>query len=138
MRYYPLLWGMVAALLAAAGLVVVFHFWGIKPEKLAGLFQWLAWGPVIGPVVLSPLTLGLTVLTLYLGGWVSRLVRSFLEGRFFPKTDWDKGVQYTISTTLHYTIWIIAILMALNVLGFPLTNLALIAGALGVDRKSVV
>jgi potassium efflux system protein len=131
-RAYPLLWGGVAALLAAGGLVVVFRFWGLKPEKIAWLFQWLTWGPAIGPVVVSPLSLGLTVLTLYLGSWLSRLVRGLLEGRFFPKTDWDKGVQYTIATTLHYTIWILAILTALNVLGFPLTNLALIAGALGV------
>ena len=41
-------------------------------------------------------------------------------------------MQYTITTTLHYVILILAGLVALNILGFPLTNLALVAGALGV------
>jgi small-conductance mechanosensitive channel len=41
-------------------------------------------------------------------------------------------VQYTITTTLHYAILILGGLVALNILGFPLTNLALVAGALGV------
>ena len=44
----------------------------------------------------------------------------------------DPGVQYTISTTVHYAVLILAALVALNILGFPLTNLALVAGALGV------
>jgi small-conductance mechanosensitive channel len=52
--------------------------------------------------------------------------------RIFPRTALDTGVQYTITTTLHYVILILAGLMALNILGFPLTNLALVAGALGV------
>ena len=52
--------------------------------------------------------------------------------RIFPRTALDPGVQYTISTTVHYVVLILAGLIGLNILGFPLTNLALVAGALGV------
>ncbi len=38
----------------------------------------------------------------------------------FPRTALDTGVQYTISTTLHYVVLILAGLIALNILGFPL------------------
>ena len=44
--------------------------------------------------------------------------------RIFPRTALDTGVQYTISTTVHYVVLILAGLIALNILGFPLTNLA--------------
>ncbi|MDD2901010.1 MAG: mechanosensitive ion channel, partial [Syntrophales bacterium] len=69
---------------------------------------------------------------MYLAVWLSRLFRSLLEIRVFPHTGWDTGVQYTIATTMHYAILVLAILVALNILGFPLTNIALIFGALGV------
>jgi potassium efflux system protein len=71
-------------------------------------------------------------LVLYLGFSLSRLVRALMLARIFPRTALDTGVQYTIATTVHYVVLILAGLIALNILGFPLTNLALVAGALGV------
>ncbi|MCX5894130.1 MAG: mechanosensitive ion channel, partial [Deltaproteobacteria bacterium] len=52
--------------------------------------------------------------------------------RIFPRTGLDSGVQYTITTTVHYVVLILAALVAMSLIGFPLTNLALVAGALGV------
>lgn len=106
--------------------------WGINPQRVVWAFQWLTWGPTLGPVKLTALNVGVTVLTLYLGLWISRLIRSLMNIRIFPRTGWDTGVQYTISTTLHYVILILAGMIALNILGLPLTNLALVVGALGV------
>ena len=122
----------VTALLAALAIFLTMKAWGLDTVALAWTFQWLDWGPTLGPVKLSPLTLAGTVLALYLGVWCSRLARSLMEIRVFPHTGWDTGVQYTITATTHYAILIVAGLVALNVLGFPLTNLALIFGALGV------
>jgi len=64
--------------------------------------------------------------------FLSRLMRSLMLARIFPRTALDTGVQYTIATTVHYVILILSGLIALNILGFQLTNLALVAGALGV------
>jgi small-conductance mechanosensitive channel len=99
---------------------------------VAGAFRWLTWGPVWGPVKISILNVGGVLLVLYLGFWSSRLLRTLINLRIFPHTGLDRGVQYTISTSVHYVVLILAILLALNFLGFPLTNLALVAGALGV------
>jgi len=43
-------------------------------------------------------------------------------------------VQYTIATTVHYVILILAGLIALNILGFQLTNLILVFGPWEWDR----
>jgi len=122
----------LTALVAAGALLLAMRIWGVEPGKLSWVFQWLTWGPRLGPVRLTPLTLAAAALALYLGVWFSRLARSLMELRVYPRTGWDSGVQYTISTTLHYSILIVGVLAALNLLGFPLTNLALLAGALGV------
>ncbi len=122
----------ITALMAAAALLLALKAWGLEFSKLAWAFQWLTWGPELGPVRLTPLTLAAAALALYLGVWFSRLSRGLMELRLYPRTGWDSGVRYTISTTTHYAIMVLGVLVALNLVGFPLTNLALIAGALGV------
>ena len=123
---------LLSFILGAAVIFWALNSWGIPPERLAWAFQWLTWGPVLGPVKLTILNIGAAGLALYLGFWLSRLLRGLMSLRIFPRTGLDHGVQYTISTTLHYVILILAVLVALTMLGFPLTNLALVAGALGV------
>ncbi|HZK14786.1 MAG TPA: mechanosensitive ion channel domain-containing protein, partial [Desulfobaccales bacterium] len=106
--------------------------WGITPRQVAWAFNWTTWGPSLGPVRLTTLNVGGTILAIYVGFFLSRLVRGLMLVRIFPRTALDSGVQYTISTTVHYVILILAGLVALNILGFQLGNLALVAGALGV------
>jgi potassium efflux system protein len=123
------------ALAAVLGVVVVLWSltsWGITLHQVAWAFQWMTWGPTLGPVKLTTVNVGGTILAIYLGFCLSRLVRALMLARIFPHTALDSGVQYTISTTAHYVILILAGLIGLNILGFPLTNLALVAGALGV------
>jgi small-conductance mechanosensitive channel len=131
-RLHGLIRRGITAVVVAAALLLAMKAWGLEASSLAWLFQWVNWGPTLGSVKLTPLTIGAAALALYLGGYFSRLGRSLMEVRVFPRTGWDSGVRYTISTTLHYAILIVGGLVALNILGFPLTNLALIAGALGV------
>ena len=52
--------------------------------------------------------------------------------RIFPRTALDTWVQYTIATTVHDVILILAGLVALNILALQLTNLALVLGPWGV------
>ncbi len=131
-RYYRTIEISLLDLLLVATVVVALQFWGVKPGHLTRLLEALNYGPALGPVRLTPLTVGSAVLIIYLGRWLSRLLRAFLEVNIFPRLDWDPGVCYTISATSHYAVLILTILLALNTLGFPLANLALVAGALGV------
>jgi potassium-dependent mechanosensitive channel len=123
---------VLSIVLGVAVVLWSLNAWGIKPRQVAWAFQWLTWGPDLGPVKLTTLNVGGASLVLYLGFFLSRLGRSLMLARIFPRTALDTGVQYTISTTLHYVILILTGIIALNILGFPLTNLALVAGALGV------
>jgi potassium-dependent mechanosensitive channel len=131
-RLYSLSRWALAFGLGTAVVLWSFNSWGITPNQVAGAFEWMTWGPTLGPVKLTTLSVVGVILVLYLGFFLSRLIRALMLARIFPRTALDTGAQYTIATTLHYVILILTGMIALNILGFPLTNLALVAGALGV------
>lgn len=122
----------VKIVLAGVAVLLTLKVWGVSGERLAPVFTWLSWGPALGPIRFSPLNIGVAVLIVYLGLWASRVLRAFMELKFFPGTDWDPGIHYTISMTSHYVILVITILLAMNAMGVSFTSLALVAGGLGV------
>lgn len=122
----------VRVALAGVALLVAIEVWGIPSARLNWAVSWLTWGPSLGPIQLTPLSIGLTILVVCLGFWLSRVLRSLLELKFFPVKDWDEGIKYTVSMSMHYVILVLTALTALNTLGLSLTNLALVAGGLGV------
>ncbi len=63
---------------------------------------------------------------------VTRFLQRAGEKRFFPRTKLDAGVQNSLRTIIGYIGLIIAIMSGVSVLGFNLSNLAIIAGALSV------
>jgi potassium-dependent mechanosensitive channel len=132
LKSYQVLNRTVRVALAVVALVVTLDAWGVPSARLAWVFMWLSRGPSLGPVRLTPLNIGLTVLVIYLAFWLSRVLRSFLDLKFFPTKDWDSGIKYTASMSIHYAILVLTALIALNTLGLSLANLALVAGGLGV------
>lgn len=121
------------ALLVTGGMALwALATWGIEPSKLMAALSWLKWEIPVGSLRFTPLSVILAVLVIYLGVYLSKLFTQLLGGRIFPRTGWDTGIQYTISTILRYVLLILSGLLALNILGFPLANLALIMGAVGV------
>ncbi|MFW6126838.1 MAG: mechanosensitive ion channel domain-containing protein [Thermodesulfobacteriota bacterium] len=123
---------VVATIIVAGAFLLVLKLWGIDLVFLQWLYAGLTWGPKLGPFTLDLLSLGLVVLTLYLGRWFSRFLRTLLEVRFYPRTDWDESVRYSISNTFHYTLQALAILIALGFLGVSFGDLAIVAAGLGV------
>jgi len=111
---------------------LILKLWGIDLGFLQLFATGLTWGPKLGPFTFSLLNLGLAALTLYLGRWFSRFLRALLEVRFYPRTDWDESIRYTVSNTFHYTIQAAAILVALGFLGVSFSDLAIVAAGLGV------
>lgn len=123
---------VLAVLLTTAAVVGTLLVWGVGGGKVAGAFRLLGRGPKVGPFKLTPVNIAFAVLLVYLGLWFSRRMRKMMEVGVYPRTNWDEGTRYTFSTIMHYAILIAAGLTALSILGFPLGNIALIAGALGV------
>ncbi len=63
---------------------------------------------------------------------ISRLLRFFLREEVFERVQLAPGLPYAISTMLNYVVLLVGFLIALGVLGIPLTQITLITGALSV------
>ncbi|MDD3582105.1 MAG: mechanosensitive ion channel, partial [Desulfobacca sp.] len=123
---------LVPAALVILAVPFILDTWGIWAMVAPKLFEILNSGPQLGPVRLTPLAILLALLVICLAHRLSYLIQFLLEQRLYTRRGWDEGVQATISKTSHYALMTLGIIMALGFLGFNLTNIALIAGALGV------
>ncbi len=72
------------------------------------------------------------VILLIVIGVVSRLSRRVLRRQLRRWTRFDSGLQESISRAGGHIVLLVGFLMALQVLGFDLTSLAVVAGALGL------
>jgi len=114
--------------------------WGLRYLSYLGL-----WEPVLG------LTQGLLatriqmgsfrtsvgdavafVATLLIGLGLSSLLRFLLEEEIYPRAGVPSGSAYAASSVIHYLIVALAFFLALGFLGVSLTQVTVLAGALGV------
>ncbi len=63
---------------------------------------------------------------------VARLTRRFLRDRLLARTHLDLGLQDAIARIIGYAVLVIGTMIGLQTLGFELTSLTVVAGALGV------
>jgi potassium-dependent mechanosensitive channel len=118
----------------------MFAFWLIatlfSSDLLDPMWDWL--GRVLG----SGAKLG--ALNVSLGGvlsfaamivaalWLARTTRLLLDEEILPRLSLPRGVPNAISATANYVVLLVGFLIAISAAGFDLSDLALVAGALGV------
>lgn len=86
----------------------------------------------IGVVSISPSSIVLFFISIWISTKFSEVMRFFLENEFFPRVVLPRGVPGAISLIIHYTILTLGFLFALTLLGFNVEKFAIVAGALGV------
>lgn len=93
-------------------------------------------------ILVAKLTLGsatfslgdllLFVVTVWVAFMVSRITRFILEEEVYPHIQLAPGLHYSISRMVHYAILLAGFLIGIALLGFNLTRLTILAGAVGV------
>lgn len=86
----------------------------------------------IGSLVISLGRVGTAVIILVLTLWLSRLLRFVLELDVLPRLALEPGVDGAVSGLTRYVVVGVGILLSLAALGIDASQLALVAGALGV------
>lgn len=86
----------------------------------------------IGDVTLSVGSMVDFFIVLIVTSFLTRFVRIILDLEVFSRFDMPRGVPTAIQMMIRYLIITIGILLALSVLGIRMSDLSLIAGALGV------
>ena len=72
---------------------------------------------------------GLTIWAAFL---LSSFVRFVLQEDVYPRVGLPRGLPYALSSLLHYAIILVGFIFAVAALGFDLTRITILAGALGV------
>ncbi|MGO9017631.1 MAG: mechanosensitive ion channel domain-containing protein [Syntrophobacteraceae bacterium] len=83
----------------------------------------------IGISVANVLAFIFTVVVAYL---LSTFIRFVLQEEIYPRIGVDRGLSYAISSLLHYTIVALGFVLGVAALGVNLTQVSIMAGALGV------
>jgi len=117
------------SLLALLGLAAL---WAVSLVDFTAVLRQAAGGFAIGNISISPASLLGALVIFLLGIAITRYVTGWLQTRVLSATRLDKGVQDSVKTGAGYAGYILAALFALSAAGVSFSNLALIAGALGV------
>ncbi len=72
---------------------------------------------------------GLTIWAAFL---LSSFVRFVLQEDVYPRVGLPRGLAYALSSLLHYAVILVGFIFAVAALGFDLTRITILAGALGV------
>jgi len=86
----------------------------------------------LGQIAISPGLIFGAALVFTAGMVITRIVRSWLETTYLPKTRLDVGLRTSITAGLTYLGALIAVLMTCAYLGLSLSKIALFASALSV------
>ncbi len=115
----------------AAGLALLL-VWGASREDILGLGSRMVEGVRIGPVTVSinDVLMAMLVFAAVLG--VTRYVQRILDRRIFPGTQLDAGLRHSLHTSVGYIGLVIAGGLAIGMLGFNLSSIAIVAGAFSV------
>ncbi len=118
---------LLALTLPAAALVL-----GVDWAELRDWMSDALFGFRIGGITISIANL-LTAIAILLAVLVfTRFIQRTTDTRIFEKTRMDMGLRNTLRTLIGYAGIVTGAMMAIAALGFPLGNLAIVAGALSV------
>ena len=127
-RLRPIIFVFFVGLFCLYSLVI----WKIYPNKTEALQQLFSMGITIGSTKVTVGIVFSAILVLYGSLLISWSIQALLMQEVLPRRKMELGSQISISRLVHYGIVLIGFLVALRVLGFGLTNLTIIGGALGV------
>ncbi|NNF80495.1 MAG: mechanosensitive ion channel family protein, partial [Rhizobiales bacterium] len=119
-------------LLVFIGLPLVATQWAYNLADFKGWITTLFFGFRVGGVTISFATIASALLAFGIGLIVTRLVTTWLDGRVLARTQVDRGIRDSIRTGAGYLGFALAALFALSYAGVDFSNIAIIAGALGV------
>jgi small-conductance mechanosensitive channel len=118
---------------ALAGWVfIALELFTVRDEAVAAIRGVLGARLEVGELSLSLGDVLAFVLTIWAALLVSRAIRALLEEDVFPRMHLPRGVPNTISATVQYVSVLLAFFLALAVVGINLTQITILAGAVGV------
>ena len=117
-----------------AALILIFGLAALQQVALLGpVVSWLKHPLItIGQTEISLLSIVIAVLVAALSFLVARIAARFLRSKVLTQMGVEQGLSESLSTLVRYIIGFVGIMVALESLGFDLSTLKIVLGALGV------
>jgi small-conductance mechanosensitive channel len=122
----------VDLILIFISLPIVARIFGTEWLYIQDTIKQAFFGFKIGTMTVSIANIGIALIVFLILLFVTRLIQRLLDQKILPKTKMDASIRQSITQILGYVGLIIALMAGISTMGFDLTNLALIAGALSV------
>ncbi|MCK5517507.1 MAG: mechanosensitive ion channel family protein, partial [Desulfobulbaceae bacterium] len=113
-------------------LFIILKEWLVYPSREAVAEGLSSMGFTLGGMKISPEPILLTIGTVYVVFLFSKAIQKILLDSIFPRYRVELGVQLSMVRLIHYSVLVIGFVILLNILGFELTKLTILGGALGV------
>lgn len=126
------LMAMVDAFLYVTAILGLLLIWGLDPTYLINTAKLLWYGVNIGGTHLSLLGFFIAVGVFVAVFMVTRFIQRLLNEKIFPNTSLDIGARHAFKTGIGYVGFAIAVVLAVSTMGFDLSRLAIVIGALSV------
>jgi small-conductance mechanosensitive channel len=114
------------------GVPIIFLQWAINWIDLRGWLSKAVLGFQIADTTIYPSTLLIALAVLVVGIVMTNIITRWIDRRVLMRTHLDKGVRESIRKGVSYTGILLASIIALTSAGVEFSNIAIIAGALGV------
>ena len=123
---------LIVFTLGLALIAATLHAWNVPQTALDRLATGFIDGFQMGETTIAPLRLLLAIFGFVLFMMLSRWLRAQISERWLNHVRVDRGAKEAITNLSVYALIAFAVLLALNVAGVDLGNIALVAGALSV------
>ncbi|MFZ1108088.1 MAG: mechanosensitive ion channel domain-containing protein [Rhodomicrobium sp.] len=125
-----------------ASVPFILNQWGYPWPDIVELYRQLFFGFRIGNTQISLAAILASIIVFILGYFAAKLFQGWLDAQVLKPAGLSGGLRDSIRTTVGYAGVFAAALIALSYAGFPLSNLAIVAGAfsvgIGFGLQSVV
>jgi potassium-dependent mechanosensitive channel len=118
--------------LLALWVIYVLEAFSLRAPVFQDLKEILTAKLTLGSVTFSLGAILLFAGTIWIAFMVSRISRFILEEEVYPHVHLAPGIHYSISRMVHYAILLAGFLVAIALLGFNMTRLTILVGAVGV------
>lgn len=122
----------VDTLIAIGALPIVLAILGMEWTEIRTLASNFMSGFSVGSIQISPTGIIYGLLMVIAILVLTRLAQRVLENRILPMTRLNPGIRHSLKTLVGYVGLLFAFFIGVSALGFNLSNLAIIAGALSV------
>ncbi|MDA9982317.1 mechanosensitive ion channel, partial [Gammaproteobacteria bacterium] len=123
---------LVDVLLAIALILLLLLVWGVPWAEITPVFTTLVYGTDIGGHTFSLISIGIALGAFILLMLVVKLLQGFLSKRILVQTRLDVGVRDAVTAGVGYAGVVIAVLVALSLMGLEFGEIAIVFGALSI------